>query len=76
MTPEQLEELDRLNAELSIALKAAVKIGDAASKPAQRAAQLHKKWLSFYWDSYSKESHAGAAKLLRDAVLIYTGMEK
>jgi DNA-binding transcriptional MerR regulator len=97
MTPEQFEEVERLNAELSEALKAAIKIGDAASEPAQRAAQLHKKWISYFWDSYSKEAHAGvarmyvdderftayydkiapgAAKLLRDAVLIYTGMEK
>lgn len=97
MTPEQFEEVERLNLELSEALKEAVKTGDAASEPAQRAAQLHKQWLAFYWDSYSKEAHAGvarmyvdderfaayydkiapgAAKLLRDAVLIYTGMGK
>lgn len=97
MTKEQFDEVERLNAELAEALKEAVKSGDAASEAAQRAARLHQKWLSFYWDSYSKEAHAnlvkmyvederfaayydktapGAAKLLRDAVLIYTGMRE
>lgn len=97
MTPEQFEEAERLNAELAEALKSAIKTGDAASEPARKAAELHKKWLSYYWDSYSSEAHAGvarlyvdderftayydkiapgAAKFLRDAVLIYTGLEK
>ena len=36
------------------------------SEIAQEAADLHKKWLLYYWSEYSKEAHA---------VLIYTGME-
>ena len=28
----------------------------------QKAADLHRQWLSFWWDSYSKEAHAGLAQ--------------
>jgi hypothetical protein len=27
---------------------------------------LHRQWLSFYWDSYSKEAHAGIAQMYVD----------
>ena len=30
---------------------------------AQALAELHKKWLSIYWDKYSKEAHAGVAQM-------------
>jgi len=63
----------------------------------QKAADLHRQWLSYYWDSYSKEAHAGLAQMyvddprfrayydekqpgsaefLRDAIHIYTRIEK
>jgi hypothetical protein len=29
----------------------------------KRAARLHKEWLGFYWPSYSKEAHAGLARM-------------
>lgn len=68
---------------------------------AQKAADLHRRWLIFYWDNYSKEAHAvlsqlyveddrfkdyyesyfaekqhGITEFMRDAVHIYTGMDK
>lgn len=30
---------------------------------AQKAADLHRRWLIFYWDNYSKEAHAGLSQL-------------
>lgn len=96
MTKEQYEEVENLNKELMETLKMAMLKGDPARELAQKAADLHRQWLSFYWGSYSKEAHAGVAqmyvdderftayydkeqpgtaKFLRDAVLIYTGVE-
>lgn len=34
-----------------------------AGETAQKACELHKKWISFYWDGYSKEAHAGLAEM-------------
>jgi hypothetical protein len=86
-----------LAADVIETLKAAVAEGDPAGELAQKAADLHRQWLCYYWDSYSKEAHAGVARMyvederfkayydekqpggaefLRDAILIYTGMNK
>ncbi|SFG14715.1 MerR family transcriptional regulator [Sporolactobacillus nakayamae] len=77
-------------------LQEALNLNDPASTPAQKAADLHRQWLCYFWPkgTYSKEAHAGlaqmyvddprftsyyeskvakgAAKMLRDAVKIYT----
>ncbi|MCO7125820.1 MerR family transcriptional regulator [Sporolactobacillus shoreicorticis] len=77
-------------------LKKALERNDPASSYAQKAADLHRQWLSYFWPkgTYSKKAHAGlaqmyvddprfakyyeknvaegAAKMLRDAVRIYT----
>lgn len=97
MTQEQHAALTKLNEELMATLGSAFKTGNPAGELAQKAADLHKQWLTFYWDSYSKEAHAGLAQMyvdderfkayydkeqsgiaefLRDAVFIYTGMNK
>jgi DNA-binding transcriptional MerR regulator len=66
MTPEEYEEVTRLEKEYIGALHAAMKTGDPAGELAQKAADLHRRWLSFYWDSYSKEAHAGLAQMYVD----------
>lgn len=97
MTQEQYDEVTKLSEELMATLSEAFKTGNPAGELAQKAADLHKQWLTFYWDSYSKEAHAGLAQMyvdderftayydkeqpgtaefLRDAILIYTGMNK
>lgn len=97
MTEEQYTEIENLGAEVLTVLAEAYATGDPAGELAQRAADLHRQWLSFYWGSYSKEAHAGVAQMyvdderfkafydkhqpggavfLRDAVLIYTGMQQ
>ncbi|MFA5561248.1 MAG: MerR family transcriptional regulator [Eubacteriales bacterium] len=63
MTPEQYEAIERLTQTLNDTLKAACEQGDPGSELAQKACELHKQWLCFYWDSYSKEAHLGVAQL-------------
>jgi DNA-binding transcriptional MerR regulator len=95
MTEEQYDEVTKLAQQVTETLAEAFKNGDPASDIAQKAADLHKQWLTFYWKEYSKEAHAGLAQMyvdderfkayydkeqpgtaefLRDAILIYTGM--
>jgi len=97
MTQEQYDEVTKLSEDVNKTLAEAFKTGDPAGELAQKAAELHKKWLTYYWSEYSKEAHAGLAQMyvdderftayydkeqpgtaefLRDAILIYTGMNK
>ena len=97
MSKEQYEKVQKLNDDLMATLKEAFATGDPAGELAQKAADLHRQWLCCYWDTYTREAHAGVtqmyvdderftayydrkqpglAKFLRDAVFIYTGMNK
>ncbi|MFS0557996.1 MerR family transcriptional regulator [Brevibacillus sp. 179-C9.3 HS] len=66
MTEQEYATLEKLNAELHETLAQAFATGDPAHELAQKAADLHRQWLSFYWDSYSKEAHAGVAQMYVD----------
>lgn len=66
MTKEQYDEVSRLEAEIMDTLQNAFQTGDPAGELAQRAADLHRRWLCYYWDSYSKEAHAGLAQMYVD----------
>ncbi|WP_313184690.1 MerR family transcriptional regulator [Lacrimispora sp.] len=66
MSREQFTELERLTENLNETLKAAFEQGDPASELAQKACELHKKWLCFYWDDYSKEAHKGVTQMYVD----------
>jgi DNA-binding transcriptional MerR regulator len=57
MSREQYAELERLTNELNETLKLAVESGDPSGELAQKACELHKKWLCFFWDEYRKEAH-------------------
>ncbi|MCL1632065.1 MerR family transcriptional regulator [Sporolactobacillus sp. CPB3-1] len=96
MSKEDYEATVAIQNELIQNLKQALKLNDPASEPAQKAADLHRQWLFYFWPegTYTKEAHAGlaqmyvddsrfthyyedhvaegAAKMLRDAVRIYT----
>ena len=63
MTQEQYDEVTKLREELMTTLSEAFKTENPAGELAQKAADLHKQWLTFYWDSYSKEAHAGLAQM-------------
>ena len=66
MTKEQYAQIEAISAELHEALRAAVAGGDPAGELAQSACALHKKWLCFFWDSYSAEAHVGVAQMYVD----------
>ena len=66
MTKEQYAEVEALSEAFNDALKAAFEQGDPASELAQKACELHKKWLCYFWDSYTKEAHVGVAQMYVD----------
>lgn len=66
MTPKQYEELSRLSEEVLSTLAEAFKQGDPAGELAQKAADLHRQWLTYFWKEYSKEAHAGIAQMYVD----------
>lgn len=66
MTEEQFNEAAILENDIKKTLAAAFKTGDPAGELAQKAAELHKKWLTFYWSKYTKEAHAGLAQMYVD----------
>ncbi|MEG6586926.1 MerR family transcriptional regulator [Dendrosporobacter sp. 1207_IL3150] len=63
MTPEEYERIKILANDVIETLHKAYLTGDPASDLAQKAADLHRQWLTFYWDSYTKEAHAGVAQM-------------
>lgn len=63
MSKDQYEEFEKLGTSISATLKEAFETHDPSSDLAQKAAHLHKKWLSYTWTSYSKEAHAGLVKM-------------
>lgn len=66
MTPEQYAEVEKLSADVMTTLAKAFATGDPAGELAQKAADLHRQWLCYFWDSYSKEAHAGLAQMYVD----------
>jgi len=66
MRKEEYEELNKLSEEIINLLSEAMETGDPSSPVAQKLAELHKKWLMFFWSEYSKEAHAGLAKMYVD----------
>ncbi|WP_413302650.1 MerR family transcriptional regulator [Bacillus sp. 1P10SD] len=66
MTQEQYDHATRLAEEVTKTLAEAFKTGDAAGELAQKAADLHKQWLCYYWNKYSKEAHASLAQMYVD----------
>jgi hypothetical protein len=66
MTEEEYQEVTALAEQLHTTLAEAFKTGDPAGEVAQKAAYLHKQWLTYYWKEYSKEAHAGLAQMYVD----------
>lgn len=66
MTAQQLEEVNRLDREFKEILAKAYETGDPAGSLAQQAADLHRQWLCFSWNQYSKAAHAGLAQMYVD----------
>ena len=63
MNEKQYAEWEELGLRVVESLKKAVATGDPAGELAQMTADLHRQWLIYTWDSYSKEAHAGLAQM-------------
>lgn len=66
MSEAKYAEFKRLEQEVFDTLASAVETGDPAGVLAQKAAELHREWLSYTWPTYSKEAHAGLAQMYVD----------
>ncbi len=66
MTQQQYAEWERLGVEIMVTLKEAFATNNPGGELAQKTADLHRQWLSFTWDRYSKEAHAGLAQMYVD----------
>jgi len=66
MTREDYDKVTKLGEQVKEKLSEAFKTGDPAGESAQKAAELHKQWLTYYWNEYSKEAHAGVAQMYVD----------
>lgn len=63
MNEKQFKENQLIEKRMIEFLKIAMQHGDIYSKEAQEAVECHKKWLTEYWPSYSKEAHKGLADM-------------
>lgn len=63
MSKEQYKENQRLEKRIIELLKDAMKNGDIHCNEAKEAVEYHRKWLTQYWPSYSKEAHKGLADM-------------
>ncbi len=67
LTKEQYDAMQKLSLEILEGLqKAVTEKMDPAGEEGQRLAKLHKEWLSFTWNQYSKEAHVGLAQMYVD----------
>lgn len=66
MSEEKYKEFTKLEKEVIDTLAEAFQTGDPSSEAAQKAAALHKQWLSHTWPAYSKEAHMGLAQMYVD----------
>jgi DNA-binding transcriptional MerR regulator len=63
MSKEQYDEFKSLEQEILDTLEKAYAAKDPAGALAQKAANLHKNWLSYTWKEYTKEAHAGLVQM-------------
>ena len=66
MSKADHDKVTRLSEEVLESLEAAFKSGDPGGPLGQKAAQVHGEWLSFYWDTYTKEAHASLVEMYVD----------
>ncbi len=63
MSEEQYEQVQALEREIRETLRAAKAQNDPAGPLARKACEAHKRWIQFFWPSYSKEAHMGLAEM-------------
>lgn len=63
MSEAQWQRFTALQQELMVTLLKAMDEGNPKGKLGRRTAELHREWLSFTWNHYSPEAHAGLADM-------------
>ncbi|HHW68011.1 MAG: hypothetical protein PWP07_1716 [Epulopiscium sp.] len=63
MTRDQYDKFQDLEREMFDTLKEAMATGDPGGETAQKAADLHRQWITLAWGTYNKEAHAGVAQM-------------
>ena len=63
MTEEQYEAVSQLELQLFARLKEGLEVQSPSEDLMLEIAELHKRWLSFYWVKYSGNAHAGLAQM-------------
>lgn len=66
LTKEQFEEQESLRLRINDSLRTAFEAGDPAAALAQEVCEMHRRWLGYFWPSYSKEAHLGLAQMYVD----------
>ena len=66
LTTEQYEKIQKLSCQINDSLKLAFEQGDPSSELAQEVCALHKEWLGYFWNNYSKEAHRGLVQTYVD----------
>ncbi|TMU85135.1 MerR family transcriptional regulator [Bacillus sp. BHET2] len=66
MSKDEWVQVTKLEQEIKETLEEAFQTGDPSSMAAQKAADLHRQWISFHWGHYSKEAHAALAQMYVD----------
>lgn len=66
MTEEQYNDLQELGNKVLETLKEAYKTGNPSGELGQKAAELHKEWITFCWGDYNKEAHANLTQMYVD----------
>ncbi len=66
LTAEQYEKMQELSRQINDYLKKAFEQGDPSSELAQKVCALHKEWLGYFWNHYSKEAHYKLAQTYVD----------
>ncbi|HPT82404.1 MAG TPA: MerR family transcriptional regulator [Limnochordia bacterium] len=63
LSEEQYREVEQLGKEIIDSLAKAVGKEDPTGAEGRRIAELHRKWLTYFWPHYSKEAHLGGAEM-------------
>lgn len=66
MSREEYDRMVDLEKQVKLTLAEAYKAGNPAGHLAQKAADLHKQWLTICWGHYDKEAHAGLVQMYVD----------
>ncbi len=66
LTCGRYAEAEELSRRINDSLKTAFKAGDPAGELAQKVCEMHRQWLGYFWNNYSREAHLGLAQLYVD----------